>query len=144
MNERSSVFERVKRLSSRDPLPASLGIEYVDGGLGRAVVRMQVRENHLNLHGTCHGGVIFTVADTAFGLASNSHGVVAMGIDVHITYHVAARSGDVLIATASEISRSRKLGVYRIDVTTAEGVLIASFTGTAYVTKRPNDASAPA
>ena len=144
MNERSSFFERVKRLSSRDPLPATLGIEYVDGGLGRAVVRMQVRENHLNLNETCHGGVIFTVADTAFGLASNSHGVVAMGIDVHITYHVAARLGDVLIATASEVSRSRKLGVYRIDVTTAEGVLIASFTGTAYVTNRPNDASVPA
>ncbi len=143
MTERSSYFERIKRLSARDTLPAALGIECVDGGPGRAVVRMRVRDDHLNLHGVCHGGVIFTLADTAFGLASNSHGVVAMGVDAHIAYHVAARSGDVLTAIAAEVSRNRKLGTYRIDVATAQGVLIASFTGTAYITSRPNDASVP-
>ena len=120
----------------------ALGIECVDGGPGHAVVRLRVKKSHLNINGTCHGGVIFTVADTAFGLASNSHGALAMGIDAHIAYHVAPKPGEVLIATASEVSRSRKLGVYRIDVTTAEGVMIASFTGTAFVTSRSNDASA--
>jgi phenylacetic acid degradation protein PaaD len=136
----TEFLERVKRLSVRDRLPATLGIECVDAGPGRAVVRVQVGENHLNSHGMCHGGLIFTVADTAFGLASNSHGVVAVGVEAHISYHVAAKRGDVLIGTASEVSRNRKLASYRIDVTTQEGVLIASFTGTAYVTSRSTDA----
>jgi phenylacetic acid degradation protein PaaD len=139
MNE-SAVSERLNRLSSRDALPASLGIEYLDGGLGRAVVQMRVAEKHLNCNGTCHGGVIFTLADTAFGLASNSYGVVAAGIDAHITYTIAARLGDVLTGTATEISRNRKLGVYRIEVTSADRRLIASFTGTAFITERANDA----
>ncbi|HSQ04521.1 MAG TPA: hotdog fold thioesterase [Burkholderiales bacterium] len=139
MNEPDSSLERIKRLSARDRAPAALGIECIDGGPGRAVVRMQVRENHLNSHGMCHGGVIFTVADTAFGLASNSHGIVAVGVDAHIAYHVGAKLGDVLIGTAAEASRSRRLSTYRIDVKTAGGVLIATFTGTAYVTSRSTD-----
>ncbi len=132
-------FERIKRLSARDRLPATLGIRCIDGGPGRAVVRVQVTEHHLNSHGMCHGGLIFAVADTAFGLASNSLGTLAVGVDAHIAYHVAAKCGDVLIGTATEITRSRKLCTYRIDVTTEESVLIASFTGTAYVTSRSTD-----
>jgi len=141
MNERNTVLERVKRLSARDRLPATLGIRCVDAGPGRAVVQVQVGEHHLNSHGMCHGGLIFTLADTAFGLASNSHGVVAVGVDAHIAYHVAAKLGDVLIGTAAEISRTRKLCAYRIEVTTQAGVLIASFTGTGYVTSRSTDAT---
>lgn len=139
MNDSNSVSERLGQLVARDALPASLGIEYVDGGLGRAVVKMRVVERHLNCNGTCHGGVIFTLADTAFGLASNSYGMVAAGIDAHITYHIAARLGEVLTSTATEISRNRKLGVYRIEVTAADGRLIASFTGTAFISDRTND-----
>jgi acyl-CoA thioesterase len=85
--------------------------------------------------------VIFTLADTAFGLASNSHGMIAVGIDAHITYHVAAELGATLTATAVEVSRARKIAVYRIDVTRADGTLVASFTGTVYVTTRPNEAA---
>ena len=138
MND-SGVIERMKRLVSRDLFPASLGIEFVDGGLGRAVVQLAVSERHLNCNGSCHGGVIFALADTAFGLASNSHGLLAAGIDAHITYHVAGKLNDVLTATATEVSRNRKLGVYRMDVTRADGVLVASFTGTAYISSRQND-----
>ena len=141
MSDATSVIERMKRLAARDPYPASLGIECLDGAPGRAVVRMQVGERHLNLNGSCHGGSIFSLADTAFGLASNAYGVAAARIDVHITYNVAAKMGDVLTATAAEISRNRKLGVYRIEVTNSENVLIAGFTGTAYITGRPNDGS---
>lgn len=138
MNE-TSVRERLQRLVSRDAFPKSLGIEYVDGGPGRAVVRLAVREHHVNCNGACHGGLIFALADTAFGLASNSYGVVAAGIDAHITYHVAAKLGDELICTATELSRGRKTGVYRMEVRTSAKVLIASFTGTVFITERPND-----
>ena len=142
MSDATSVIERMKRLAARDPYPASLGIECLDGAPGRAVVQMQVGERHLNHNATCHGGAIFSLVDTAFGLASNAYGVAAAGIDVHITYIAAAKLGDVLTATSIEVSRNRKIGVYRIEMTNTENVLIAGFTGTAYITGRPNDGSA--
>jgi acyl-CoA thioesterase len=139
VKDRSSAErERTRRLAARDPLMRLLGIECVDGG--RAAVSLAVRDDHLNFNGTCHGGVTFALADSAFGLASNAHGVIAAAIDAHITYQVAVRAGDRLTATAVEVSRSRKLGVYRIDVTRQDGVLVSTFTGTVYVTGRPNEA----
>jgi acyl-CoA thioesterase len=103
------------------------------------VTSLAIGEHHLNFNGTCHGGVTFALADAAFGLASNSHGVIAAAIDAHVTYQVAVKPGDVLTATAVEASRTRKLGVYRIDVTRRDGALVSTFTGTVYVTDRPNE-----
>ncbi len=143
MERTSAEAERIARLAARDPLMRLLGIECVDGGPGRAAVSLAVGEQHLNFNGTCHGGVTFALADSAFGLASNSHGVSAAAIDAHITYQVAVKAGDVLTASAIEVSRSRKLGVYRIDVRRQDGVPVSSFTGTVYVTERPNEAPGP-
>ena len=98
---------------------------------------LTVGDRHLNFNGACHGGVIFALADTAFGLASNSHGMIAVGIDAHITYHVAAQRGETLTATAVEVSRARRIAVYRVDVARGDGTLLSSFTGTVYVTTRP-------
>jgi acyl-CoA thioesterase len=139
MEATDAAAARVERLAARDPLIRLLGIECVAGGPGRALTSLAVREHHLNFNGTCHGGVTFALADSAFGLASNSHGAIAAAIDAHITYQVAVRAGDVLTATAVEVSRSRKLGVYRIDVTRQDGAIVSTFTGTVYVTERPNE-----
>jgi acyl-CoA thioesterase len=129
---------RVRRLAARDPFVRSLGIECVDGGDGRATTRLHVRREHVNFNGGCHGGVIFALADTAFGLASNSHGRLASGIEAHIGFHVGVREGDVLTARANEISRGNKLATYRIDITRADATLVASFSGTVYVSSRSN------
>jgi acyl-CoA thioesterase len=139
MERTSAEAERVARLAARDPLMRLLGIECVDGGPGRAAASLEIRDDHLNFNGTCHGGVTFALADAAFGLASNSHGVIAAAIDAHITYQVAVRPGDTLTASAIEVSRSRKLGVYRIDVARQDGAIVSTFTGTVYVTERPNE-----
>ena len=139
MNRRRDSADLVMRLAARDAFAATLGIEAVDGGLGRAEVRMRVRPEHLNFNGTCHGGVVFSLADTAFGLASNSHGAIAAGVDAHITYQVAVHVGEVLTATAIEVSRGRKLAVYRVDVENEAGSLVSSFTGTVYVTTKSNE-----
>jgi len=144
MDHRTKAADRVMRLATRDPFVNSLGIRCIDAGPGRAAVTLEVGDAHLNFNGRCHGGVIFTLADTAFGLASNSHGMIAVGIDAHITYHVAAELGDALTATAAEVSRARKIAVYRIDVTRADGTLVSSFTGTVYVTARPNESASGA
>ncbi len=134
-----TAADRIMRLAARDPFVNACGIRCVDAGPGHATVALEVAAAHINFNGACHGGVIFTLADTAFGLASNSHGMIAVGIDAHITYHVAAQLGDQLSATATELSRTRKIAVYRIDVTRADGTLVAGFTGTVYVLARPNE-----
>ena len=136
---RAQAAAAIQRLIARDRFVQSLGIRCVDAGSGHATVTLTVGEAHLNFNGTCHGGVIFALADTAFGLASNSHGLIAAGIDAHITYHVAAQAGDTLTATAVEVSRTRKLGVYRVDLARGDGTLISSFTGTVYITTRGNE-----
>ena len=117
---------------------STFGISCEDGGEGRATTRLRVRADHVNFNGGCHGGVIFALADTAFGLASNSHGRLASGIEAHVAFHVGVREGDVLTARANEISRGNKLATYRVDVTREDGVLVASFSGTVYVSSRAN------
>jgi acyl-CoA thioesterase len=143
MDESNDARARVMRLAGRDPWLAHLGVTCLDGGPGRAAVALTLREEHINFNGTCHGGVVFTLADTAFGLAGNSHGLIAAGIDAHITYQLAARIGDTVTATAVEVSRSRRIAVYRVDVTRGDGALLSVFTGTVYITTRHNDELPP-
>jgi len=123
-------------LARRDRFATALGIELVAADAGTADVALTIGEDHLNFNGTCHGGVLFALADAAFGLASNSHGVVAAGIDAHITYNRAVRKGERLVAQAREVSRGKKLAVYRIDLSNADGACVATFTGTVFVTER--------
>jgi LAO/AO transport system ATPase/phenylacetic acid degradation protein PaaD len=131
---------RVARLVERDRFLVQAGIEYIAGGPGTATLRMAVGAQHLNFNGTCHGGAIFTLADGAFGLACNSYGVLAAAIDGHVTFHHAVREGDVLLACAVEVSRSKRVSVYRVEVRRErDDVLVSAFTGTAFITERPNE-----
>ena len=125
---------RLQALAARDGLCGALGIAVLAGGPGRAEVAMTVDARHLNFNGGCHGGAIFALADSAFGLASNSHGPLASGIDAHITFQAGVMAGERLVARASEASRSRRIAVYRIDVVRPEPgggeTAVSSFTGT--------------
>ena len=129
--------QRIAGLVAADGLCKTLGITFRSGGPGHAEVAMTIDSRHLNFNGGCHGGAIFALADSAFGLASNSHGPVASGIAAHITYQAAVAAGDTLVARATEAQRSRRIGVYRIDVVREDGSgnesAVSSFTGTVYV-----------
>ena len=127
-----------KALMERDVFARGMGIELVDVQPGRAVTRVTVGKRHLNFNGLGHGGLTFTLADAAFGIACNSHGIVAGGVDVHMVYSKPAQPGDVLTATATEISRSSRLSHYRVDVVRADGALVAAMTGTALVSGKPH------
>lgn len=127
----------VAALACRDEFCRSLGIEFVEASLGRAVTRVMIERRHLNFNGVGHGGLTFTLADAAFGFACNSQGVVSGSIDAHIVYSAAVRLGEVLTATAIEISRSSKASNYRIDVVRADGKLVAAMTGTALISGKP-------
>jgi LAO/AO transport system kinase len=128
---------RIAGLVAADGLCKTLGITFRSGGPGHAEVAMTVDARHLNFNGGGHGGAIFSLADSAFGLASNSHGPIASGIAAHITYQAAVAAGDTLVARATEAQRSRRIGVYRIDVVReevdGEETAVSSFTGTVYV-----------
>jgi len=126
---------RVATLARQDAFLRHCALELLDAGPGRATLAMTVGAEHLNFNGTCHGGAIFALADSAFGLASNSHGPVAAGIEAHVSYHAAARPGDRLVARAEEVSRNARLATYRIDVTRGD-VRVASFGGTVYIAAR--------
>lgn len=127
----------VAALARRDEFCTSLGIQFVEASLGRAVTRVTIEQRHLNFNGVGHGGLTFTLADAAFGFACNSQGVVSGSIDAHIVYSAAVRLGEVLTATAVEISRSSKASNYRIDVARADGKLVAAMTGTALISGKP-------
>ena len=130
---------RVRRLAAADAWVQRTGIRCVAASAASVELRLTLTEEHLNFNGSCHGGVIFTLADTAFGLASNSHGTVAAGIDAHITFLLPSRVGDTLVAKSSEVSRSRRLSVVRVDVTHEDGRAVSSFTGTVYITEQTHD-----
>jgi acyl-CoA thioesterase len=140
MSEKTPAAIDVFALAARDTFARSLGIEIVEASLGRAVSRVRIEDRHVNFYGVAHGGLTYTLADAALGYASNSQGVLSPNIDAHIVYSQPARAGDVLTATAVEITRSNKLSTYRIDVVRGDGTLIAALTGTTYISGKPVEA----
>jgi len=114
-----------------DTFAKDAGIALLDASPGRARVKMEISDRHLNSHGTVHGGVIFTLADTAFAVASNSHGIPAAAINAHISYMKSASSG-TLYADAVEFAQNPKLATYTVEVTDGAGERIALFQGMVY------------
>ncbi|MBK9114460.1 MAG: methylmalonyl Co-A mutase-associated GTPase MeaB [Betaproteobacteria bacterium] len=136
----TAVESRLRGFCAADPYQRLNALEFVESGPGTVTMRMRVAPQHLNFNGKCHGGAIFTLADSAFGVAANAYGVVAAGIDTHTTFQVAVSEGDVLTARSLEVSRNAKIAVYRVDVTRGDGTVVASFTGTVFMTRRPHQA----
>jgi acyl-CoA thioesterase len=122
----------LKEFFKRDQFAAYNGIELLEISPGGAKVSMKVEERHLNGLRTVHGGAIFTMADFAFAAACNSHGTVAVALNVSINFVKAALPGMTLFADAKEVSKNHKIGTYDIRVTDEKGELIATFEGLAY------------
>ncbi|MGW0811749.1 hydroxyphenylacetyl-CoA thioesterase PaaI [Streptomyces viridiviolaceus] len=111
-----------------DRASRSLGIELLEHGHGTAVLRMTVTASMVNGHGIAHGGYLFLLADTAFACACNSHGPVTVASGADVTFVAPAREGDVLTATAREVTRFGRSGIYDVSVVRGETV-IAEFRG---------------
>ena len=114
---------------ARDRASQELGMALEEIRPGYARVRMPVRADMLNGHGTCHGGLIFALADSAFAFACNSHGVVTVASGCTIEFLAPATEGDVLVAVAEERSREGRHGVYDVDVRRPDGGVVAAFRG---------------
>lgn len=125
-------MEKVKQFFSEHDLFAKhAGLELMDAEPGYAKVKMAIHPYHLNGVKTVHGGAIFTLADFAFAVASNSHGRVAMGVNGNISYMKAATTG-TLYAEARETSRNHKLGHYTVNIYDDQQELVAIFQGMVY------------
>ena len=118
----------VEAMLASDAASRMLGIELVDYGQGWARTRMTVREDMVNGHGMCHGGLIFTLADTAFACACNSWGPVTVAAGADISFIAPGRRGDRLTAEARVRARYGRNGIYDVAVTRGEE-LIAEFRG---------------
>lgn len=124
-------MDNVREFFKRDEFAKYCGIELVNVSPGYAKTVMELGEKHLNGVGTVHGGALFTLADFAFAVAANSHGMVTVAINVSITFMKAVKTGRVT-AEARELSSNPKLATYTVNIFDADDDLIAVFQGLAY------------
>jgi acyl-CoA thioesterase len=132
------IAEQAARVfRAEDRGTAFIGAELVSISPGGAVLRLAVKGHHLNSAKVCHGGIVFALADSALGFSSCSHGTQTLAQHADIHWLRPGREGDVLTATAREVSRSGRTGVYDIAVTNQAGELVATFRGMARSTGLP-------
>ncbi len=117
---------------SRDRATQALGMHLLDIKPGYALASMPVRADMLNGHDMCHGGYLFTLADSAFAYACNSHNQNTVASACHIDFLAPASEGDVLEAEAVERSRAGRTGVYDVTVRLRGGKTVALFRGKSY------------
>lgn len=109
-----------------------LGMAITEVGPGRAVIQMTVRQDMLNGHAICHGGLITTLADSTFAFACNSYNELTVASGFTVDLLAPGRLGDVLTATGTEVSKAGRTGVYDVEVRNQRGERIAVFRGRSY------------
>lgn len=118
-------------IAQNDRYAKLTGVEIIETGIGFCKAKLKIEEKHLNAANVVQGGAIFTLADLAFGVASNSHGQLALAVNVNITFLKSTSSG-TLYATATELSDPKRLGVYDVLVRDENNELVARFNGVVY------------
>lgn len=134
-----AMDERTNKITNsfeRDPYASAQG--FVLGEITESVlaVSMTVREDQVNFLGGTHGGVVFSIADCAFSLASNAYPQDAVAIDTHLAITAGSGVGDTLTATATEVARTKSLATYRVEVVRTDNRVVGAFTGTVFI-KQP-------
>ena len=128
-----ALAERVRdAMWAGDHATRMLGMRITQVGAGSAVVEMTVRQDMLNGHAICHGGLITTLADSAFAFACNSYNELTLASGFSIDLLAPGRLGDVLTASCNELSRAGRTGVYDTEVRNQRGERIAVFRGRSY------------
>ena len=138
MTTEARAREVVEGMLARDRFSAWLGLELVSVEAGACTCRMTVRDEMVNGFGVSHGGIVFSLADSAFAFACNSSGFITVSIENSIRYPAAIHPGDVLTATVSQKGGSKRLGYFAGEVTNQHGTVVGLFTGTSYRTDKPH------
>jgi acyl-CoA thioesterase len=121
-------------LLAGDEASRNLGMRLEEVNPGTARLRMRVRQDMVNGHGICHGGIVFALADSAFAVACNTYNAVTVAAAASIDFLAPARTDDELTAQARELWRSKRSGIYEIVVANQRGEPIALFRGRSHIT----------
>lgn len=136
MDPKELATKVVDQMYNNDPFSQWLGIERVEDGVGTSLLRMTVTKEMLNGFGIAHGGITYSLADSALAFASNSYGEQCVSIETSISHTKAVKEGDVLTAIAKEANRTNKISVYEITVFNQDNETVAIFRGNVYNTRK--------
>ena len=130
---RKAIFKEIEK----EPFGKKFGLRLVDVQAGYAKVEMRFTQDLENMFGMAHGGAIFSLIDAASEIASNSHGTMAVALNMNINYLASPEKGAMLSAKAKEINRTKKTAVYNIEVRDEQNKLIASCQSIVYRLEKP-------
>jgi len=136
MDKKKLAEKVVETMYTNDWFSQWLGIERIKTDPGHSILRMKIRKDMLNGFAIAHGGITYSLADSALAFASNSHGRKSVSIETSISHLESLKEGDIITAEAEEISMSNKIGVYHINITNQENKKVALFKGTVYRTSK--------
>jgi len=126
----------VDKMINGDAFSQWLGIKVIEISEGKCTLEMTVRDEMTNGFNIAHGGIAYSLADSALAFAANSYGIQSMSIETSISHTKKVKSGDVLKAITKEVNKSKKTAIYYITITNQENMEIAYFKGTVYRTDR--------
>lgn len=132
MNKHEIIIR--EKMLANDALSQWLGIELISIEPGTCILKMIVRKEMLNGFEIAHGGITYSLADSALAFASNSHNMQCVSIETSISHTKSVQENDVLTAVAKELSLSNKIGVYEVTVTNQHHTIVALFKGTVFRT----------
>ena len=130
-----SPKEIVDLMFSNDPYSNFLGISIESCGLGTCQLKLKVHEQLLNGFSIAHGGISYSLADSALAFAANSYGIKAVSIESSISHLKTVQLGDELVATVEEIIKGNKIGVYQVTISNQNNLVVAHFKGTVFFSK---------
>lgn len=137
MSSEKDLAERVvQRMFDQDWFSQWLGIERVLVEPGKCILKMIIRKEMLNGFAIAHGGITYSMADSALAFAANSYGKRSVSVETSISHTEPLMEGDEIIATAIELNKSNKIGIYSVTVANHHGRTVALFKGTVYRTSK--------
>ena len=133
MNEGNQIASRITdKMMEKDFFSQWLGIERLGESSGYCKLKMKIRPEMCNGFEIAHGGISYSLADSALAFASNSHGRKSVSIETNISHIKPLKAGDVIIATAEEKNLSNRIGIYEISIVRENGELVGLFKGTVF------------
>lgn len=136
MNEQEKAKKIVEHMLEKDEFSRWLGIEIIEIKPGYSKIKMKVRKEMLNGFGISHGGITFSLADSALAFASNNYGNIAVALETSIAFPKPVNESDELTAVAEEQSKGNSVGIYNVTVTNQSNIKVGIFRGTVYRTKK--------
>jgi len=133
---KSLPVEIVDSMYQNDWFSQWLGIKVIEASFGKSILQMTIRKEMLNGFAIAHGGITYSLADSALAFASNSHGRKSVSVETSISHTAPCKEGDIITATATETSLSNKIAIYNITITNQKNENVALFKGTVYRTSK--------